>query len=246
MFPPDRLALVERYVGWLAGAGTERGLIGPREVARLWDRHVLNSAVVGEWVPEGARVADIGSGAGLPGLVLALARPDLEVTLVEPLLRRTTSSGKSWRTSTSRCGSFGRGRRSSTGRSPSTWSRRGRSHPWTGSLDGACPWSQPVARWWPSRDPVRRTRWSCTARSWHGTAPMLRRSALSVQGSWRRPRGRSGFPGPGTRRYLGASPGTPVPVVSEHSVVPALVGADAGRAAGDRRRPRRIGRCRLR
>jgi 16S rRNA (guanine527-N7)-methyltransferase len=84
------LTLVERYVGWLAGAGTERGLIGPREVARLWDRHVLNSAVVGEWVPEGARVADIGSGAGLPGLVLALARPDLEVTLVEPLLRRTT------------------------------------------------------------------------------------------------------------------------------------------------------------
>lgn len=90
MFPLDRLALVERYVGWLAGAGTERGLIGPREVPRLWERHVLNSAVVGEWVPEGLRVADIGSGAGLPGLVLALARPDLDVTLVEPLLRRST------------------------------------------------------------------------------------------------------------------------------------------------------------
>jgi 16S rRNA (guanine527-N7)-methyltransferase len=90
VFPPARFPLVERYVGWLAGAGTERGLIGPREVPRLWDRHVLNSAVVGEWVPQGVRVADIGSGAGLPGLVLALARPDLEVTLVEPLLRRAT------------------------------------------------------------------------------------------------------------------------------------------------------------
>lgn len=86
----ERLPLVERYVEWLATAGTERGLIGPREVPRLWERHVLNSAVVGEWVPQGARVADVGSGAGLPGLVLALARPDLEVTLVEPLLRRTT------------------------------------------------------------------------------------------------------------------------------------------------------------
>lgn len=90
MFPHERLPLVERYVGWLAGAGTERGLIGPREVPRLWERHVLNSAVVGEWVPEGVTVADVGSGAGLPGLVLALARPDLAVTLVEPLLRRAT------------------------------------------------------------------------------------------------------------------------------------------------------------
>ncbi len=90
MFPHERLPLVERYVEWLAGPGTERGLMGPREVPRLWDRHVLNSAVVGEWVPEGLRVADIGSGAGLPGLALALARPDLDVTLVEPLLRRAT------------------------------------------------------------------------------------------------------------------------------------------------------------
>ena len=81
---------MERYVGWLGGAGTERGLMGPREVPRLWERHVLNSAVVGEWVSEGVSVADIGSGAGLPGIPLALARPDLEVTLVEPLLRRAT------------------------------------------------------------------------------------------------------------------------------------------------------------
>ena len=66
-----------------------RGLIGPREAPRLWERHLLNCAVLGEVVPRGAAVADVGSGAGLPGLVLAIARPDLRVTLVEPLLRRT-------------------------------------------------------------------------------------------------------------------------------------------------------------
>ena len=78
------------YAGWLAGAGTERGLLGPREVGRLWERHLLNCAVVGEAVPDAATVADLGSGAGLPGIPLALARPDLRVTLVEPLLRRAT------------------------------------------------------------------------------------------------------------------------------------------------------------
>jgi len=67
-----------------------RGLIGPREVPRLWERHVLNSAVLAEAVPEGSTACDIGTGAGLPGLGLAIARPDLTVTLVEPLLRRTT------------------------------------------------------------------------------------------------------------------------------------------------------------
>lgn len=90
VFPSGRLELVERYAGLLAGAGVDRGLIGPREVPRLWDRHVLNSAVLSEWVPPRVEVCDIGSGAGLPGLVLALARPDVRVTLVEPLLRRTT------------------------------------------------------------------------------------------------------------------------------------------------------------
>lgn len=64
--------------------------MGPREVPRLWERHVLNCAVVTDAIPEGATVCDIGSGAGLPGLVLAIRRPDLQVTLVEPLLRRTT------------------------------------------------------------------------------------------------------------------------------------------------------------
>lgn len=84
----DRLALAERYVAHLASSGIVRGLIGPREVPRLWSRHVLNCAVVEELLPQGARVADVGSGAGLPGLCLALARPDLRLTLIEPLERR--------------------------------------------------------------------------------------------------------------------------------------------------------------
>lgn len=88
-FPLERLPLVERYVALLATAGVERGLIGPREALRLWDRHVLNCLAVADAVPRGASVVDLGSGAGLPGLVLALGRPDLAVTLVEPLQRRT-------------------------------------------------------------------------------------------------------------------------------------------------------------
>lgn len=78
-----------RYAEILAGAGVERGLLGPREVDRVWDRHVLNSAMVAELLEPGERIADIGSGAGLPGIPLALARPDLRVTLIEPLLRRS-------------------------------------------------------------------------------------------------------------------------------------------------------------
>ncbi len=78
-----------RYADLLAGPGVERGLLGPREVGRLWDRHLLNSAVVGELLEPGERVIDIGSGAGLPGIPLAIARPDLEVVLLEPLLRRS-------------------------------------------------------------------------------------------------------------------------------------------------------------
>ena len=74
----------------LATDGVVRGLIGPREAPRLWDRHLLNCAVLGEVIPAEVSVCDIGSGAGLPGLVLAIARPDLRITLVEPLLRRTT------------------------------------------------------------------------------------------------------------------------------------------------------------
>ncbi|MEP6598581.1 MAG: 16S rRNA (guanine(527)-N(7))-methyltransferase RsmG [Actinomycetota bacterium] len=86
----DRLPLAVRLADQLATAGITRGLIGPRELARLWDRHLLNCAVVADLVPDGARVVDVGSGAGLPGLVLACRRPDLRVDLVEPLQRRVT------------------------------------------------------------------------------------------------------------------------------------------------------------
>lgn len=90
VFPSERLEYAQRYADLLATEGVVRGLIGPREAPRLWERHLLNCAVLGDLVPRGATVADIGSGAGLPGLVLAIARPDLEITLIEPLLRRTT------------------------------------------------------------------------------------------------------------------------------------------------------------
>lgn len=85
----DRLELAEKYRISLATDGVERGLIGPREVPRLWERHLLNCAVIGELIAEGESVVDVGSGAGLPGIPLAIARPDLRVTLVEPLLRRS-------------------------------------------------------------------------------------------------------------------------------------------------------------
>jgi 16S rRNA (guanine527-N7)-methyltransferase len=78
-----------RYAQILAGAGVERGLLGPREADRLWDRHLLNSVALAELLSPGEQIADIGSGAGLPGIPLALARPDLRVTLIEPLLRRS-------------------------------------------------------------------------------------------------------------------------------------------------------------
>jgi 16S rRNA (guanine527-N7)-methyltransferase len=84
-----RLQSARRYAEILAGAGVERGVIGPREVDRLWERHLLNSAALAELLSPGERVADIGSGAGLPGIPLALARPDVHVTLIEPLLRRS-------------------------------------------------------------------------------------------------------------------------------------------------------------
>lgn len=85
----DRYADAVRYAELLAEAGVQRGLIGPREVPRLWERHLLNCAVLSEVVPEGVTVCDVGSGAGLPGIPLALVREDLKITLLEPLLRRT-------------------------------------------------------------------------------------------------------------------------------------------------------------
>jgi 16S rRNA (guanine527-N7)-methyltransferase len=78
-----------RYAELLATDGVTRGLIGPRETERLWDRHLLNCAVVAELLPERGVLVDIGSGAGLPGVVLAMLRPSLQVILLEPLLRRS-------------------------------------------------------------------------------------------------------------------------------------------------------------
>ncbi|MEV4810252.1 16S rRNA (guanine(527)-N(7))-methyltransferase RsmG [Micromonospora avicenniae] len=86
----DRLDIAAAYAELLATDGVVRGLIGPREAPRIWDRHLLNCAAVAERIPKGIEVLDVGSGAGLPGLVLAIARPDLAVTLIEPLARRTS------------------------------------------------------------------------------------------------------------------------------------------------------------
>jgi 16S rRNA (guanine527-N7)-methyltransferase len=83
------LPLAEQYVRMLAGPGVTRGLLGPREVPRLWTRHVLNCAAVADLVPRPATLIDLGSGAGLPGIVLALLLPEVQVTLVERMERRT-------------------------------------------------------------------------------------------------------------------------------------------------------------
>lgn len=84
----DRLRSAEKYVEHLCTTGISHGLLGPREVPRMWERHVLNCAVVGTELPESGTVADVGSGAGLPGIAMALARRDLEFILIEPMERR--------------------------------------------------------------------------------------------------------------------------------------------------------------
>ncbi len=85
---PERQAEIRAYAEFLKTAGIERGLIGPREGERMWERHIFNCLPVTQLLPQGASLFDIGSGAGLPGIVIALARPDLKVTLIEPLERR--------------------------------------------------------------------------------------------------------------------------------------------------------------
>ena len=85
---PDYFPILERFHGWLVGAGLERGLVGPREVDRMWERHINNCAVIEQAIAPGKTVIDVGSGAGLPGLPLAIVRPDLIITLLEPLARR--------------------------------------------------------------------------------------------------------------------------------------------------------------
>ncbi len=84
------LPTAELFADLLTREATVRGLIGPREVPRLWERHLLNCAVITDLMPADSTVCDVGSGAGLPGIALAIRRPDLQVTLLEPLLRRTT------------------------------------------------------------------------------------------------------------------------------------------------------------
>lgn len=86
----ERYELAVQYEEILRTDGVERGLVGPRESGRMWERHLLNCAALGPAVPTGSTVVDVGSGAGLPGLVLAISRPDLSICLVEPLLRRAT------------------------------------------------------------------------------------------------------------------------------------------------------------
>ncbi len=86
----DHLPQIEAFAALLAGPGVERGLLGPRETPRLWERHLLNCASLSSLVEDGQVVLDIGSGAGLPGLVLAIQRPEVQVVLVEALQRRAT------------------------------------------------------------------------------------------------------------------------------------------------------------
>ena len=85
---PERQDEIQAFAEFLTTAGIERGLIGPREGERIWDRHIFNCLPVTQLLPEGTTLFDIGSGAGLPGIVIALARPDIQVTLIEPLERR--------------------------------------------------------------------------------------------------------------------------------------------------------------
>jgi 16S rRNA (guanine527-N7)-methyltransferase len=85
---PERQAEVRAFAQFLTSAGIERGLIGPREGERIWERHIFNCLHITTLLPQGVSLFDIGSGAGLPGVVIALARPDLKVTLIEPLERR--------------------------------------------------------------------------------------------------------------------------------------------------------------
>lgn len=85
---PHAAEELRSYAGILGTRGIEWGLMGPREGDKLWQRHIANSLALVDVISTGAEVADVGSGAGLPGLPVAIARPDLRVTLIEPLLRR--------------------------------------------------------------------------------------------------------------------------------------------------------------
>ncbi len=162
----ERLELAMRYREMLATDGITRGLIGPREVPRLWDRHIVNCGVLGEVIADGEYVIDIGSGAGLPGIPLALARPDLRITLVEPLLRRTTFleevvASLGLDVTVVRGRAEERAVRAEVGLADVVTSRA------VAPLDRLASWSAPLIRpaggWWRSRDRQRPTRSSGTA-----------------------------------------------------------------------------------
>lgn len=87
---PEAAGNLRTFHDFLCTAGVDRGLLGPREVPRMWSRHIANSVVIESLIPQNSRVVDVGSGAGLPGLPLAIVRPDLKVTLLEPLARRVS------------------------------------------------------------------------------------------------------------------------------------------------------------
>lgn len=127
----DRLPTMVRYAAILAGPGVERGLIGPREVERLWDRHLLNCGAVAELIPGDSDVIDVGSGGGLPGLVLAIARPDLRIMLLEPLLRRTSFLAECVEELGLR----------------NVEVRRGRAEEWAGRLSAESSPREPLPRW---------------------------------------------------------------------------------------------------
>ena len=93
---PGQEGSIVTFAEFLVGAGIERGLIGPRESERIWDRHIFNCLPITQLLPNGASLFDIGSGAGLPGIVIALARPDLQVTLIEPLEAVEDAISRTW------------------------------------------------------------------------------------------------------------------------------------------------------
>ena len=171
---PQATAGLIAYAGLLAGPGVTRGLVGPREVPRLWERHLLNCAVVAEVVPEGASVVDVGSGAGLPGLVLALVRPDLTVRLVEPLERRSIFLAEAVELlGVGARVEVVRDRAETLAAAGPTSSRRGRWPRWTGWPAGACRWWCRAAGWWPSRGSGPRRRWHRLRPGWPATSGEL-------------------------------------------------------------------------
>ncbi len=141
----DRIELARSFTGELARRGEELGLIGPLELPRLWTRHILNSALLAPLLQANGRVADVGSGAGLPGLVLAIARPDVSFTLIEPMERRCDwLNAEADRLGLENVTVLRAARRTSPTPSSSTRSRRERSARSRSSSRSRCRWCGPA------------------------------------------------------------------------------------------------------